>query len=220
MFIIAAMLVNFSANAQKKFTYGIKGGVNVAEITNLWSNNENQNEIVFEGMDQKVFPVVGVFAEWRLASFFAVAPELLYSGQGVGAPTQSTSILDGLLKIDSKMSLSYINVPVMLKLYPFKWLSVDMGPQAGFLVAAKTKFKAKVEVGGETTTETETIDSKSYMKTMDFSVGVGLTFNFSKHIFFQPRYNIGLSEILKNPSDLNDDKHNNRVIQFSFGYRL
>ena len=108
----------------------------------------------------------------------------------------------------------------MVKIYPFKWLSVDFGPQMGLLVAANAKSNITISYAGEEEHEKETNNIKSEMKTFDFGVGVGLTFNFSKHIFFQPRYNIGLAEILKNPSDLNDEKHNNRVIQFRFGYRF
>ena len=217
LFIIAAMLVTFHANAQKKFTYGVKGGVNVAEITNLWSNSPS--EIGFNGDVPKAFLNIGAFAEWRLASFFAVSPELVYSVQGIGNNT-SGSVLGGSVKIASKMNLSYINIPIMAKIYPFKWLSVDMGPQVGLLVAAKTKSDITTDLAGITQHEKESIDTKDYLETLDFGFGVGFTFNFSKHIFFQPRYYIGLTEIVKNPKDLNDDKHSNRVIQFSLGYRF
>ena len=222
MFIIAAMLVTFQANAQKKFTYGIKGGMNNTEVTNLWTNNSN--ELGFKNADLRRFLNIGAFAEWRIASFFAVSPELVYSGQGIRDKTDNSIFINdikvGEMKIDSKMNLSYINVPIMLKIYPFKWLSVDFGPQMGLLVAAKTKVDITAKIGGEVQNDKESIDIKDHIETFDFGVGVGLTFNFNKHIFFQPRYYFGLTEVIKNPTDLNDQKHNNLMIQFNLGYRF
>jgi len=212
MLIIAAMVVTFSASAQKKFTYGIKGGVSGSYLSNLKGSSDMEN--IGGHMDVLLNPsfYAGAFAEWRLTDFFAVAPELIYSGQG-----GITKVYIGGNDVRSKSNIDYITIPVMAKLYPFKWLSVDFGPQAGLLVAAKTKVEARgIDMPDGT------FDSKSNMKTFDFSFGAGFTCNFSKHIFLQARYNTGLTEVFKDKSEsgFNNKNHNNQVIQFGLGCRF
>lgn len=220
LFTIAAMLVAFSANAQEKLTYGIKGGFNSSIITNL------DVDYGFDGYIQaERIPSfhAGAFAEWRFNRFFAVASELLYSRQGVGIDSYTRISSNESIYVDSYTYLNYLNIPVMAKFYPVKWLSIDLGPQAGLLISAKTKSTLTSVSATGAETHKETTNSKSDMKTLDFGFVTGLTFNFGKHVFLQTRYNFGLTEVFKSKSDmvdLNDKKHSNRVIQFGLGYRF
>lgn len=96
--------------------------------------------------------------------------------------------------------LDYINVPIFAKYYVLDKLSVEAGPQFGFLV--------KADNNGE--------DIKEYLKTFEFGLGVGASYYFTENIFAGARYNFGLTSIDKE----SDVKIHNNVLQVSVGYRF
>lgn len=158
------------ANAQQ-LTFGPKGGLNFATVTNM-GIYDSQYDLFFNA---------GVFAEYKFDQFFGIAPEVVYSRQGVFF---GTAILG--LGPSASVKLDYINVPVLVKLYPAKWLSIDLGPQLGLLTAANIK------IGDAAAT-----DSKAYFHKVDFGLAMGLTLNLYKYIFLQGRYNMGLTNVSK-----------------------
>jgi len=207
-----------SANAQN-LTFGIKGGLN--------------HTINIHVDDIKAPFHAGVFAEWRFDGFLAVAPELVYLQQGAQLIFYSCDGTTGdVIPYDyASTRLSYINVPVLAKFYPVKWLSVDFGPQAGFLVAARTGNITKNNIA------TQTTNSKNSFNGVDLSLGMGLTVNFSKHVFMQGRYNMGLTQVTKKTtlpcgiwswsgnqlvrySLIGNKKYTNNIIQVGLGYRF
>jgi opacity protein-like surface antigen len=78
---------------------------------------------------------------------------------------------------------------------------LEAGPQVGFLVAA--------DLGD--------LDVKDSYETTDFGVNFGLSYGFTEKIFAQARYNIGMTNIVK---DNGDDKVSNAVMSFSLGYKF
>ena len=119
---------------------------------------------------------------------FSFQPELLYSGQGYDTDIDSEGII----------ALNYLNIPLMAKYYATKKLSLEAGPQIGFLLSTK---------GG-------TEDYKDLFKTTGFGVNMGIGYKLDNGLNFGARYNWGLSNI----SVTNDVTMNNSVFQFSVGY--
>lgn len=111
--VFAALLFAFSANAQ---SYGIKGGVNFANLSGA------------DGTDGITGLHVGFLAEFKVFQNLALQPELLYSAQG--AKTES---------FDYK--LGYLTLPVMAKFYLNDKLSIHAGPQFGILVSESDGIK-------------------------------------------------------------------------------
>ncbi len=177
MMIVVALVAMSATAAFAQFSYGVKGGLNLSSVSNMDE----------EGVDVKMKPsfYLGAFAEYKVNDFFGVSPELVYSRQGVAAEYTDE----------------------LAKFYVLEGLSVDLGPQFGFLLNSKQYVK----VGGED--ETEDLEG---VKGFDFSVGMGLTYNFDQ-FFVQGRYNLGLTDIWK---DNEGDKARNNVIQFGVGYRF
>ena len=64
----------------------------------------------------------------------------------------------------------------------------------------------------------ETTDLKDYTNSIDFGVGLGLTYNITNDVFVQGRYTLGLTEIYKSPVEKNNIKDGN--VQIAIGYRL
>ena len=126
---IAVMGFGF-ANAQD-IKFGIKGGINLSTFTGD-----------IEDASSKVGFQAGGFAELKLSDKFSIQPEVLYSLQGAKFKETGDSY-----SYKENINASYLNVPVLAKYYVIDKLSVEAGPQIGFLLSAKSKWES-VE-GGE-----------------------------------------------------------------------
>ncbi|AUC81415.1 porin family protein [Lacinutrix sp. Bg11-31] len=135
----------------------------------------------------------GVYSEISLTEKFSFQPEIMYSIQGF-------SVVDNVLSTDNIVSLNYINVPLMGKYYVTKGLSLEAGPQIGFLLSAKN----------------ENIDVKDSFKSIDYGVNLGLGYKLENGLNFGARYNFGLSNI--NDVNGSTDKFRNGVAQLTIGY--
>ena len=94
---------------------------------------------------------------------------------------------------DVKNELGYITIPVMLKFNLSDNITLELGPQAGFLLSEKNEF------------DVEKTD------TFDFTANAGLGLKITKSLFAQARYGLGLTEIKS------DSKIKNSVFQLSLG---
>lgn len=168
--VVFALLVGAVVTVQaQKFHVGIKGGVNFANFTGDVPNN----------LDGKTGFHFGAIAELGVSEKFSIQPEAIYSSQGAKLS-------------DIDLNVDYINVPVLAKLYVIDNLSLQAGPQFGFVINDKN-----IE------------DPKAF----DLSGAVGAEVTFGK-FFAQARYNIGFSDI----ADNEDVK--NSVFQLSVGIKI
>ena len=164
---------------------GIKGGINVSNFIGDFQNNAIRTGVH-----------LGVLAEIIISEKFSVQPEILYSGQGFSNQNPQDY---------SRYKFDYINLPVIAKFYLTKSISLETGPQVGFLISSKNKSNlSNYEVDGQ--------------KTIDFGLNLGAGFDLNNHVFFQARYNLGLTNINDETTTTNNFKYTNSVIQFSVGY--
>jgi len=203
IFSIATLFaIGFNAHSQE-IKYGIKAGLNIAD----WgSDAENTN--VRAGFN------AGVLAEIRFGNF-ALQPEIVYSQQGskVEYNFYSGSIYDGKVEYTSK--LDYINIPIAVKYYIIEGLSIQAGPQIGFLVSAKEKGETIVD-GRAVSAEA---DAKDLYEKVDLALFGGIGYDLPVGVFFQVRYNAGLSNVNKDP-EAAGVKLTNNVFSFSVGYKF
>ena len=173
-------------------SFGVKGGVNFATITGD----------DFESPDSRTSFHVGVLAEFPLADIFSIQAEALYSGQGF-----KTNIDGGLLGGDGDIEyqLDYINVPVLAKVYIIEGLSVEVGPQFSFKVNEEFDADPSDDPGDYDLDEAEDFE---------FGAAAGLTFQTDMGLFASGRYNIGLTDIIK------DVDAKNSVFQIGIGYKF
>ena len=94
---------------------------------------------------------------------------------------------------DFKNELGYLAIPVLAKIYLSKSFSLELGPQASFLLSEKNQFDYKNS------------------KTFEFAAAGGLTLKVTKSIFIQGRYVLGLTEASK------DAQIKNSALQVSAG---
>ncbi|WP_396149661.1 porin family protein [Flavobacterium sp.] len=153
--------------------FGIKAGANYANVT---GSKINTNAIVNYH--------AGIVAKIGLTKGLSFQPELLYTTQGASYETALA---------DYKNELGYIVIPAMLQIHLSKSITLDMGPQVGFLLNEKNNFDVQ----------------KS--NTFDASANAGLGLKITNSIFAQARYCVGLTKLQPN-SDIK-----NNVVQLSLG---
>ena len=162
---------------------GLKAGLNYANQTgtNLTVDSENYKKEAISSYH------AGLVAEINLFEGLALQPELLYSTQGATYKGISGTIGDITNKV------GYLAIPVMIKIGLSKSISLELGPQASFLLSEK--------------------DNVNLYKsnTFDFAVAGGLGLKVTKSIFLQARYGLGLTEISK------EAQAKNSVVQVSAG---
>lgn len=117
MLVLCTLLVCATITAQtEKVKIGIKAGLNIASLT--FDENELESS-------QKTGFTAGIMAEIPLAKNFSVQPEVLYSQQGMKFSYSDIDVANSSYK--STINLNYLNIPVMLKYYVLKGLSVQAG---------------------------------------------------------------------------------------------
>ena len=143
-----------------------------------------------EDFDAKTGFHFGVVAEFMLSEAFAVQPELLFSTRGASVSEDGD---------DYSLNLNYITLPLLAKFYPVTGFSIEGGVLPAFNISAKEKYND------------ESADLEN-IKNFDFGAAIGAGYVLPSGLFFQARYNFGLSEIVK------DVDAQNRVMQLSIGY--
>ncbi len=163
--LAAIMLFSITTAIQaQSIRFGIKGGVNFA--------NQNGDEVPnFTEKEAITNYHAGLVAEVKLIDRFAIQPELLYSTQGA---TYKNAVEE------FKNELGYLSIPVLAKIYLSKSLSLELGPQASFLLS-----------------ERKNVDFED-SNTFEFAAVGGLGLNITKSLFIQARYGLGLTEASKN----------------------
>lgn len=180
IFLAAVLFIATSATIQAQLLQvGVKAGVNFASQTGDAFPEQNFDK---EGITSFH---AGLVAELKLLERFSVQPELLYSTQGA---TYKNAI------DEYKNELGYISIPVMAKFYLTDSFSLEVGPQASFLVSEKNDFDVE--------------DAETF----EFGLNAGLGFKITKNFFVQGRYGLGLTEASKN-ADIK-----NSTVQLSAGF--
>ena len=120
LLLSGAVIFTYAQKGHTNTEFGIKGGLNIANVSIENSTNP----------DSKVSGYIGGLAHIHLDKQFAIQPELMFSGQGYKQTIAGT---------DYTTSLNYLLVPVLGQLMFGDGFRVETGPQAGVLVSAKSK---------------------------------------------------------------------------------
>lgn len=182
--ILAVLLATGSSVFAQEVNIGIKGGLNSYTI-----GGDDTDDI-----DGKLGYNIGLLGHIHLSERFGLQPEIVYSTQGAKAS-------DG--NGDVKISLDYINVPVLFQYMYDNGFRIQAGPQVGFLTSAKAKADGV------------TVDLDDSFKTIDFGLSLGASYVHPASGFgVDARYNLGLSNINEDDSS----KNYNRGFQIGVFY--
>ncbi|MDR2910352.1 MAG: PorT family protein [Bacteroidales bacterium] len=182
---------------ESKTEFGIKGGLNLARINGGVSDIHNLRPGIH----------AGVFAEHTFNNFIGIQGELLYSMMGDRESGSSFIYESNTYKYKHTVKNDYIVLPVLAKLYVAKKLSIDLGPQLGYMISSKEKRSINnVE---------SSVSYYDHYEKFDVAIAVGLSYKLGNRFSVSGRCNIGLIEIYDSMN-----KSLNQVAQFGIGYRL
>ena len=173
LLITVITVIGLTTGSAQELKFGAKAGLNFATITN---DAEDELDITSD-------VAFGLLLEVPITEKISFQPELMYSGQG-----------------SSSAILTYLNVPLIGKYYVVKGLSLEAGPQIGFLLSAED-------------TDTDA-NIKDAFTSVDFSLGLGVGYTLNNGLFFNARYNLGIANI----SNVEGITTENRFVQLTIGY--
>ena len=184
------------ANGQADF--GIKGGINLANVTGIGGDNNRAC----------VGYYAGGFARVTIADQLLLQPELLYSVKGYRLPA-------GQNNAEATVSFNYISIPLLAGYQPSGNFTVFLGPELGFMTSAKSKFGA-----GQN-------DIYSYFRHFDLGIDLGAAYSICKSFGIDLRYNYGFNDLAnvvytdQNGTITGQGRSGaNRVLQAGVYYRL
>lgn len=170
----------------------------------------------------------GVFVSIPLSDNFSIQPEVLYSNKGfrTGHPEIAGR------KVGDRIyyNLHYISVPIMLQYRVLDRLTVELGPEFGYLLSADS------EIGMFnlfTSSSVSSDPSLSSYRDLDVALNLGVGYALSDRWSVNLRYNLGLRDItndytiiaitevgsLPEPFVVSGSTYN-RSVQLSVGYRI
>jgi hypothetical protein len=183
--------------AQVQLAVGIKGGPNFANINTDASATENyKSRTGFHG---------GAFVLIK-ATKIGIQPEIIFSQQGSKVTVNSQNL---------ESNFSYVNIPVILKLYTVAGINLQLGPQFGFVTNAETPIEDQLNPGTY-----KVQDVKDKMKSSDLTAAMGLGWDLPFGLTIDARYNLGISKIYDKAPSQQTEKAKNQVFQLSLGYKL
>lgn len=178
-----------TVKAQEFVYFGAKGGLNLTTM-----NSDN-----FYDEKSRTGFHLGLLAEIPLGNRFSLQPELLYSTHG----TKAGRIFEAREHNNPReFHLDYLQVPVLVKLYLTKSLSIESGPSFNFLISEKIN-------GNEA----------DYGSTFEFGGALGASYRLRAGFFVNARYVHGFTDAYTDvfPREY-DDKSNNTGFQLGIGF--
>jgi hypothetical protein len=183
--------------AQMQLAVGIKAGPNFANINTKASATENyKSRTGFHG---------GAFVLIK-ATKIGIQPEIIFSQQGSKVEINSQNF---------ESNFSYVNIPIMIKLYTVAGINIQAGPQFGFVTNAETPIEDQLNPGSY-----KVQDVKDKMKGSDVTAAFGLGWDLPFGLTIDARYNLGLSKIYDQAPSNQTENAKNQVFQVSVGYKL
>ena len=189
-----------------EFTIQPKIGFNAAMLTNL---GEDADGGVRGGL------VIGAEAEYHVSKVLGISAGALYSQQG-SEITITRSVGSTSSETKTTRKVDYINIPILANIYVAKGLALKVGVQPGFNVHSSYDVdkNTSTSVGSASTSSSREMDIEKF----DFSIPMGISYEFGGGFCFDGRYNLGLTKLNKAGDGDKDVK--NSVIQLTFGYKF
>lgn len=172
LFIVAfALLIAGKVSAQKP-SFGIKGGVNFANIVKTDDSNFKT--------DYNTGFNAGVFISVPVIGSLAFQPELLFSQKGYKSERADLVVGNGTLT----QTTNWIDIPILAKISPVSGFSIYLGPQVSFLTKTNTKYEGDFTAAQQTKYED---DADKFKKSIVGGV-LGAGFNVGKNLSINARY--------------------------------
>lgn len=226
LFAFTILLMAGSSVYAQSFKLGVRGGMNIPNLTNGNSNNPQSS-----GYSSRLAADFAIFGEFRISKLFSIQPMIEYSEQGgkknglQAFPTPvafSQYVNQPYVYADYKSTahLNYLMVPILAK---FGWnlgqtspwrFYVDAGPFAGYLISAEQVTSGSSLIYMDASKQQplsntpQSFNNKEKIRDQlhHFNVGIsgniGLAYSFqNSSIFIEGGGDFGFVNIQKNPAN-------------------
>lgn len=229
----------------KNIEFGAKAGLNLSMVK-ASKDGDSKMKAGFH---------VGGVVEFKFSDKIGLQPELMYSQEG-GKYEYVGVVSPSVYNSEQDITLSKIILPVMFKYYVIEGLSIEAGPQLDYIISAKSDNNVTVvgtsgaimydvdmedNPGNVVVRQNDgSMDSaKIYhdygLNKLNFGFNLGAGCKLPMGLFFQARYNLGLTDFVDNgdfmsgtvegsgaPIDVNrmGNSMKNSNLQISVGYKF
>lgn len=203
-FLISSNLIAQEAH------FGVKAGLNYSSIV---------GDLV-EGLKFRFSGHAGIYLEIEVTDKFSFQPEIVYSSQGFQFSSDLQTIQNEVNTfnqndIRTNVQFNFLNIPVLAKFSLNERLSLDFGPQVGFLLNQVTKIK-NLDQRDEARPDDRTSISGGFQ--LDYGAVAGVTYKIGHAFSVQPRFYLGLRNRLNGFGG--DLQNYNIAIQISVNYQV
>ncbi len=215
VFPFLLLIISFYTATYAQFervTYGVKAGLS---LSNIYSGD-------FEDPLFKPGIYGGLYITTDIDRNIDASIEAVFSQQGFKLESlQEVSIGNGteLVKTEGILRLDYILFPVIGIYKPTEKLRLKFGPQFGYLIN-NTITNSTAFFDGSIV-EREVAGLQELTKKFNLSLIAGFSVDVYEGLYFEARYNFGVSGVLKDEGNLlSDDNFFNSVIHIGLGFDL
>jgi opacity protein-like surface antigen len=199
IFILAAgLFIAGAANAQSPVRFGVKAGVNIANII----KDDGNNNFDTEG---KVGFNAGVTADIPLTQSVSFTPEVLFSQKGYKQTGNN---------FEFSRTTNFIDIPILASVRLASTLDLVVGPQVSFLMSTKNKLES-----GSTTIETSYDNESDNFKKSLLGGVIGARYGITENIDIHGRYALDFQKNNENGT-ANTPEFKNQVWSFGLGYKF
>lgn len=199
IFILAAgLFIAGAANAQSPVRFGVKAGVNIANII----KDDGNNNFNTEG---KTGFNAGVTADIPLTDAVSFTPEVLFSQKGYKQTGNN---------IEFSRTTNFIDIPILASVRLAGPLDLVVGPQVSFLMSTKNKLES-----GSTSVETSYDNESDNFKKSLLGGVIGARYSISENIDIHGRYALDFQKNNENGSATTPE-FKNQVWSFGLGYKF
>lgn len=213
LLVAAVAVIGMTVNAQE-FRFGPKAGYSLSML-----KAEGDGESY--KFDSKSTFYAGAMAEYKFNDKFAVQGEVLYSPLG-GKQEETLTYSEGGITVTgtekSDFKLGSVQVPISAKYYATENLAFGLGLNVGIITSAKVEYTATVSGMGVSETQSGTEDIKDNVKSLNLAPFVGAEYTLENGLFFDARYNLGVSNLIKNPEG--NETLKNSFFQVGVGFKF
>ena len=207
-------VVGISLNAQET-RFGVKAGYSMSTL-------KSESDLGSYTSDPSHTFYIGGLVQHKFSDKFGIQGELLYSPLGgkTVIKEEDEDNPGSYFDLKNKTTLGTLLIPVSAKYFITEGFSVSAGASFGVILSAKNKsvFDGGLNIPGVEIGLDEEVDIKNDVNTLNIAPFVGVEYMLENGLFFDARYNLGISNLSKN-SDFNETTKNS-FLQVGVGFKF
>lgn len=203
LLFILCFIAGIQLTQAQRSAYGLKVGLNHSYLVHNGSRDitNSINNVSF-----------GLFRAKRLSYSTLIQYEInLTNVGGKYTPDEFSGVLNDGELVTAEQTLSYVNIPILAKVYLSRRFHFMAGPYFNTILAAEVTYESDIEFPEITNTP---IDNKDDIRPYEMGAILAAGLDIRGGVLFEVRYHHGITDI----SDEKGFTQYNRGFQFSVGW--